>query len=318
MDLNRLTHDADDLIRKVVSRYNLLYVPAGHISQVELDLMLEDLRKLYDTFKTIGQVSLTLQNTIKKPEVSVDTVIPAERQHADSAASVYSRNLSRTPEPLPATPEPETAPEPEFETRPEIKPEPESVIPEEREPEVVSKPEFNPEPTTENPFHTTAESSYIEKPPQATVESPYNERPIQATTESPYKEEPVQSAAEKPYAVLNSDSTTAMLADKFSTGNKSLSETMASSQAQGGMGSRLLYQPITDLSSGIGLNDKFSFISELFSNNPTVYEEAISRINKAVNADEANWILQKYHTSDWDRKEEMLARLKDFVKRRFI
>ena len=93
---------------------------------------------------------------------------------------------------------------------------------------------------------------------------------------------------------------------------------MASAQAQGGVGSRLLFQPIADLITGIGLNDKFSFISDLFGNSSAKYEEAIHRINKAVNLDEANWILQKYHTPEWDQKTDTLNRLKDFVKRRFI
>jgi hypothetical protein len=56
----------------------------------------------------------------------------------------------------------------------------------------------------------------------------------------------------------------------------------------------------------------------LFGNNPAQYEEAIARINKAVNADEAGWILQKYHSAEWQNKAETLQRLKDFVKRRFI
>jgi hypothetical protein len=84
------------------------------------------------------------------------------------------------------------------------------------------------------------------------------------------------------------------------------------------MGSRLQFQPISDLITGIGLNDKFSFISDLFANNASKYEEAIHRINKAVNLDEANWILQKYHSAEWEQKHETLVRMKDFVKRRFI
>jgi hypothetical protein len=111
---------------------------------------------------------------------------------------------------------------------------------------------------------------------------------------------------------------TGMLADKFNTGNKSLSETIAPSQDERNISSRLLFHPIADLATGIGLNDKFSFRAELFANDAVRYDEAITRINKAVNLDEANWILQKYHSPDWDSRHETLTRLKDFIKRRFI
>ena len=92
MDLNLLTRDADNLIRKVVSRYNQLYVPAGQISQVDLDLLLDDLRKLYDTFKTIGQVNLSMQQSQNKPVVTVGT--PTQT----SAAADGSQSVSPAPE----------------------------------------------------------------------------------------------------------------------------------------------------------------------------------------------------------------------------
>jgi hypothetical protein len=109
-----------------------------------------------------------------------------------------------------------------------------------------------------------------------------------------------------------------MLADRYNQAAKSLSETISAASAKEAIGARIVLNPITDLSTGIGLNDKFSIISDLFSNNAVQYEEAISRINKAVNLDEANWILQKYQTSEWIHKQEAHARMKEFIKRRFI
>ena len=291
MDLNRLTRDADDLIRKVVSRYNQLYVPAGTISQLELDLMLDDLRKLYDTFKNIGQLNLNFQNSSVRPEVQVNTAVPTSPGYAIPASTDISENPANSPQPTQQAPvqqhqEPEliaeAKPEPQFEKETEIN------LPVETVEEAITQSEYDPEPISENEAQASPE---ITKPVE---ESSQNSRPVT----------PEPAAG--------------MLADKFNSGNKSLSETMAASQAQGIMGARILFQPISDLNTGIGLNDKFSFISDLFANSSAQYDEAISRINKAVNLDEANWILQKYHSSEWDHKHESLARLKDFVKRRFI
>jgi len=291
MDLNRLTRDADDLIRKVVSRYNQLYVPAGSISQLELDLMLEDMRKLYDTFKTIGQAHLMLQNETAKPEVSVNKQVPAEVPYKSESIPAAIEKSFLNPESTIAILQPEPEPEAEIETEsfsgPDTKP-------------AQSIQEQSETPPATNPAYKPAFESLAE---------------VEAAIFG--IEKPVQDTVKDTIPALDTETSTATLADKFSSGSRSLSETMATSQAQG-VGSRMLFQPISDLSSGIGLNDKFSFISELFGNNPVLYDEAITRINKAVNVDEAGWILQKYHSTDWEHKHETLARLKHFIKRRFI
>jgi hypothetical protein len=298
MDLNLLTRDADDLIRKVVSRYNQLYVPTGKFSQLELDLMLDDLRKLYDTFKTIGHLHLTLQNETVKQEVLVNTRVTSASTYEASAQPAPAEKPYQAPESTSTFLQPE--PQPEAENDAEL----------EAEPELITEPEVEtPTAGFEEKAAPVAEVPVYEPVP----EKPAPSEPVLAYTEKPVRETTVDMTT-----VQETEPAASMLADKFSSGSKSLSETIASSQAPGVMGSRLLFQPISDLSSGIGLNDKFRFINELFANNPTQYEEAITRINKAVNVDEASWILQKYHTTDWAQKAETLSRLKDFIKRRFI
>ena len=309
MDLNLLTRDADNLIRKVVSRYNQLYVPAGQISQVELDLMLDDLRKLYDTFKTIGQVNLTLQHNQAKPEVTVGT--PMQTNATADVTSSVSPAPKR--EETPATYKeikPEKAVKPIDETLAEPTPEPiaepeaeqeQETIPE-TEPEIVEEIRYKEEP------EILADSKTDDTP---TIENQVTEAEEIQTTQSPAESESTDFQFPDKHE-------SALLADKFNTVNKSLSETIATSSSDSFVGGRMQFQPIADLATGIGLNDKFTFINELFGNNPAQYEEAITRINKAVNVDEAGWILQKYHSAEWQNKEETLQRLKNFVKRRFL
>lgn len=298
MDLNRLTRDADDLIRKVVSRYNQLYIPAGNISQLELDLMLDDLRELYDTFKNIGHINLTLQNTLSKPEVKVSPLVSEDSHHVLSSAQTFSEKQVMSPEPAP-TP---------------YQPQPEHEVIADAVPEVKTESEFKSEPEAEAAL--SIETNELTTKSETETE-PVSEIQAQAVPDSPENEQSVTDITENSNPAT-AESAPALLADKYNTVNKSLSETMASTQAQSVMGSRLQFQPIPDLITGIGLNDKFSFISDLFGNSAAHYDEAITRINKAVNIDEANWILQKYHSASWEQKQETLARMKDFVKRRFI
>ncbi len=325
MDLNRLTRDADDLIRKVVSRYNQLYVPEGNISQVELDLMLDDLRKLYDTFKTIGQANIALQSKHNKPEVAVNT--HAEAQTKPAATSMHDTKPPKAQEPAAPTvaqPEPETVMGTEPQTEPEVETKAEAeaeVITEPiaaKEPEVTEETETftEPEPETITEIAEEIKPEFNTNPepePQEVTKSPLAEM-----TEEREEEKTVVPVKEKPDFSIKPETNSAMLADKFNSSSKSLSEKISEGPDKEVVGSRLRFQPIADLTTGIAINDKFSIISELFGNNAVQYEEAITRINKAVNHDEASWILQKYHNQEWDNNTESLARFKEFVKRRFI
>lgn len=290
MDLNRLTRDADDQIRKVVARYNQMYVPGGAISQVELDLLLDELRKLYDTFKTIAYINQTRLQHTPKPEVTVQSpsvpVFQAETLQEESTIS--------NADPKPGSGISQQVLKPEFEQ--------ESI------PDVLND-------RIEEQVQETLAENYSAPEPDTASNDDTKEPPEEITNA---EQAAVQKEEEKTGSKIYPDPTPTMLADLFNPVNRSLSETMARPPANDVVGGRMLFQPITDLSAGIGINDKFNFISELFGNNAGQYEEAITRINKAVNLDEANWILQKYHTPGWNQKQEALSRMKDFIKRRFI
>ena len=301
MDLNKLTRDADDLIRKVVSRYNQLYIPSGTISQVELDLMLDDMRKLYDTFKTIGHINLTLQNESNRPQVLVNQSQQPEQQETVPATPLYNEESIQTPEePLERQ---KTYVEPTFST------ELAEQLEEATEPAIL----------LHNDSTASEQSNFDddENLPELEFEPTLaNEEPKMHGEAIVQQEESLKAAPEVSFSSNNPDPQSATLAEKFSTGSKSLSETISPTQT--GMGPRVFFQPITDLSSAIGLNDKFRFISELFDNDVSQYDEAITRINRAVNHDEASWILQKYHSNIWIQHSETLSRLKDFIRRRFV
>lgn len=286
MDLNSLTRNADELIRKVVARYNQLYIPAGQISQIELDLMLDDMRKLYDTFKQIGQVNIAVREKIL---VSTETAV---NEHTETPSE---------PETKPQTPEAPPARQPDPE--PEISEE--DMLEEEKPLKEFFFPMVESEPDTPEPA-----------PEASPVVPVYSKQEDNAPQSESIAEKTIDQPATQATGIKDSSETPATLAERFGQSGKSLSETIGRVQ-QGYVGTRLL-QPIADLTTGIGLNDKFSFISDLFENNQAAYEEAITRINKAVNADEAEWILNRYHQSHWTEKSMSVERLKEFVRRRFL
>jgi hypothetical protein len=74
-------------------------------------------------------------------------------------------------------------------------------------------------------------------------------------------------------------------------------------------------KPYTNLSDAIGINDRFYYIRELFDGNRDAYNEAISRLEKAENMNEAKEIVLSYRKG----KQDIPAtkQLLDLVKRKF-
>lgn len=302
MEMNQLTQQADKLLRRVVSKYNTLYSPSGEIAQVELDLLLDDLRHLYDTFKTISHLNASLN---LKPNVPLPQTEPHNSEPSPASSAATFPNAQNTSEP-----------------EAEQKPIPVAAVVSEEKKVVYTLPAE----ADENEIPTETNSTFAEKTlssAEKTFESDSfqenqaieNEQALLNSTASNTEPQEVSAHTTASHEVTQTKSHT--IADSFKTPDKSLSDTLIN-ESGNMLGSRVLIQPISDLPSAIGLNDKFSFISDLFNNDAKAYEDAISRINKAVNFDEGMWILQTFHTSTWDENKETVKRLTDFVKRRFI
>jgi hypothetical protein len=270
-----------------VDRYNQLYVPNGTISQIELDLMLDEIKKLYETFKTIGNINQTRLQNQKKPDLVIQKNEVTRSQQSELSDSGVEKPLQKDADSKAALPS-------GLESKASISHDEKEILSSEPLPDVIVT---------------------IEEEPESVISNQIQEAENTVPAASSFPEQP---ESEKPAEETISNQNPAMLADKYNQKAKSLSDTISAKSANEPVGSRIAFNPISDLSTGIGLNDKFSIISDLFGNNAAVYDEAIARINKAVNLDEANWILKKYHSQDWSQKHESYSRLKDFIKRRFI
>jgi hypothetical protein len=81
----------------------------------------------------------------------------------------------------------------------------------------------------------------------------------------------------------------------------------------------LKLKPIDDLKAGIGLNEKFLFIRELFNNDHLAYADAIELLNASNNIQEAeaiiaNKLLPQHH---WDLETEAAVSFLHLIFRRF-
>jgi hypothetical protein len=77
--------------------------------------------------------------------------------------------------------------------------------------------------------------------------------------------------------------------------------------------------PRADLKAGIGINDKFQFIAELFAGSGDKYEEAIRQLNSFETADASMLYLDEIRSRfQWKEESDSAQRLTELVKRRFV
>ncbi len=75
-------------------------------------------------------------------------------------------------------------------------------------------------------------------------------------------------------------------------------------------------KPVTHLMTAIGINDRFTFIRELFNNDANAFETTMGILNDASSFNDAyNHMIQHF---DWDMDSEAVQQLLDIIRRKFI
>lgn len=239
----------------------------------------------------------------KIPQIEIDILMSNVRRLYEDLMELNKLNQQFRPEPrqeqdplssddtearelvtIVADPEPETQP-PAEERTPAI-----NLIPEKEEP----APDL----------HVQA----VEPPP---VEEPRSE-PVMKV-EPPLKKSGKKSATADLFAQTESNT----LADKFKNNAQSYNDRISHDKKDKTLADTLL-KPIADLRTGIGVNDRFVFINELFSGSMSDYQTAIDEINRQENIESASRILDELKSVlQWKDTSDGLKRLRVFVSRRF-
>jgi hypothetical protein len=105
---------------------------------------------------------------------------------------------------------------------------------------------------------------------------------------------------------------TKILAETFESGALSVNEMITQHKETPGV----LEQPIADIESSIGLNEKFLFIRELFAGNAQLYAQTIDKLNFAGSYEIALNIVKA--NFNWNYNAEITIRLLDLVRRRYL
>jgi len=302
-------------MQKLCAIANRIVAHEGQVSLIERDLLLEDLRRLYDVALRMGEEKVDggktkegdeahRMETLVMPddEILSSTVMATMAamgvENVEAEPTVASEPMVK-PEPAPA-PEPEPEPEPEHEPEPEPAPEPEPV-PEPApapEPEPVEMPQMEDLEGNGNGllFDEVIIEATPEPEPEPEPEPAPEPEPVPAPEPAPVPEPEPAPVQEESVAASDSKSgTQASLLDYLKNPVVEKPTVRTLGEKLGGVESgeqRVdsevgLGKKVLDLRTVININDKFSFMSELFHNNMKAYNDFILRLNSIDTRDEA-------------------------------
>ena len=85
------------------------------------------------------------------------------------------------------------------------------------------------------------------------------------------------------------------------------------------LAARLQKKPITDLTTAIGINDKFLLLNELFGGSMEKYNRSIKALNNfTTHLGAVTYMSELQIEFQWDCESEAYKKLSDLVERRFI
>ena len=106
-----------------------------------------------------------------------------------------------------------------------------------------------------------------------------------------------------------------ILADKLGTSDyQPINETLAQQKTGNDLSSKLQTAPLSSISLGIGLNDKFLFIRELFKSDNVLFNNTIKQLDSMGSLEKALDFVK--HNFDWDEKNETAQKFVHLIHRR--
>jgi hypothetical protein len=280
MDLSKISLEVDEMIRSMVSRYNGMYNPSGQITQVELDLLLDDTRKFYEKVKLLSEANL--QHL--KRENSAVHIHPDMRIPGHPPVENYE-------------PKESTAKEAAQDHK-------------EQEGHLAKEQKADSEKITQVPSAPVGELIAEALPEE--VEK------IQSTqTRDERTEEQYQDAKPEP-GKIDSSGHADMIAGKFQSSSQ-LAEKLGQSIVDNSLGQNKLLHRIPNLKNAISFGDRFLFVSELFGGNDGAFDYTVSQLNDCKDKNEAQGLFESItKRKKWNAESEAFIRFYTLVQRRYI
>ncbi|MDQ3051713.1 MAG: hypothetical protein M3Q95_12560 [Bacteroidota bacterium] len=312
MNKNFIKQEIENLIEVINEQQALVLSYTDKIPQIEMDILMANIRKVYER---LMELNITGQDSQMESFVATDDKTasePVNKQPVEATIAVQpdsSAEEEKVPEiiaetiPLPETPPQETpANFPELPVAPPVV----NEVSDELNDNVAEVPSSE-KSSTPAPIPTAVTEEVVEEKvvPQVTL------------SKERVKEFSKPAGRNTNTASLFDDAPT--IADKFQ-GSPTLYDKIAVTKEDKSLAGRLQKNPVSDLKKSIGINEKFSFINELFDGDLDSYNAAIELLNNCKNLNDAfntlsNDLVPKYN---WSDEADSFQQLKNLLERRYI
>lgn len=262
MDFN---HKLDKILQEIqeIENYTVDFKNARSIPKIEMDILTEKVRNLYDEL-----IQIDRNYPYEKPDQSQKIEFERQKEkQTEKAKEQKQKSAGKKPS------ETEAPAKKAKEVQEETNKEPE----EEKTQEAPQRSEKNEKETSSAEEGNVTRIQYED---QSIEESKTVNRPSQGKEDIPE-----------------------ILADRFYNTKTSMHDSLARKQSQNDLSSKMQSKPIQDLNKAIGLNDRFLFIRELFDGNKEAYYEAIQIINEMPSYEEAEQYIRERFNWDEDKPE---------------
>jgi len=305
IERNRIKNNIINKLEEILEQVeNLSHYP-NKIPQIDIDIVMGNVRTLYEQFYALNKTNSRLL-----PDDEPNIII-SKPEDAPKTKEV----LFQQPE---ITPEMEAL---EVELL-------ETSLPEPTEEEVAGEEQVTPKSEIEIPVENIAEP--INEPVETTKEPeveiiPETKELKPQTLESLFDIEPEAKETKElkenqtPDLFAQSQASQATIASKYKSETISINDRLQKNKQDKSIGLRMQKNPIKDLKTAIGINEKFLFINELFKGNMKDYTDTILRLNDMTHLAEAKDILdslfQKYN---WDPTSLPYQTFMSYIERKLV
>jgi len=301
MDVRRIQEEINTTLIQLEEQYSRILTYKDQIPTIEVDLVLKDVRDLYELFinlKTAGELQKRGMLAQSVPEVASPVV-----EHQKEVSIVEPVIVQAPVEPAVETHVEETlVVEAKVENTPEEAPKVEekvesTLIIEIKEDEKIEASTVAPKPVvlpSENPPVVAPKVDLLQERQKDFVPTV---RKIE------FKPEP-QTVDNKKESLFDK---AASLYDKIAKpGDKTVA----------GQATR---QPVSNIKGSIGINEKFAYLKELFKNNVNDYNEALDKLNNFDSYGDAEDYFQELKAKySWDPESKSFQGLADLLNRRYL
>lgn len=319
VDINQTNEEIGSLLFKIEEQFGKILQQGHQFSMIETDIAIRDIQKLYERFQDLRSYAANRRTRADEPVLIFDKPIAKAEEKKEAPVVAKTAEVAE-----PITTEASKEKEPEIINEPskveakvevvEVKVEAKEVNTEsEKSSENAEKPvsetsEKKNEPVKSNDWQRTFESKTtpvapaIEPKKDLLQERERDFVPIVKKIEP--KPEPVVQEAPKKESLFEK---AASLYDKIA---KPVDRSIATQASR---------QPISNIKSAIGVNEKFIYLKELFKNNINEYNECLEKLNNFDNYAAAEDFFQELKNKyNWDPDSKSFQGLAELMARRYL